>query len=601
MESADWKEGYKGCYKMYVCFVQGVSTGIVRAFAFDENTNSLNPIVAEYINSDATLASQLLEQCIKLECEMNFDTQILDDEAAKEAKAKVSQDIIEAEKRLANEETADEETKEESVENSSIDVPNNEVESSPVKKTKPAKQTKSTSDSKDRLHKKALYDSVSFEVELQKIFKEDNPDEIWLMSPWIKGLENKKNSVFIDERGPAIETFLQDEKKRVFVAYSAPSQTKSGKLKTDEEGNVIKNIDDDVLNLIEKLEKEYPNFFFVELPEYHFKNVIEVKGDQKILFSGSFNVLSFSVSEHQTHVRREEMALANPSIAKSKYASFQVEFAEKYAERIKQEIEELNIEAVDSYENERMNYFLNINNSDIKKLYLPIVELLEEKKFLCVLASIRKRLTAIDQQLVVLANTTGVTSKKKNELKRELEVIEKEMNVNSIDDPSLTELLSKNRQLLEHVKEQKIFPGKKENIMANQQQRQAAPKSLVSVRYSDILNEEPEATKKGLSLYLARISQAFMNQEIKKTPMNEKLLALIQDSELVNLMDMLTAMTSRYKDNAFDLSIGVNGYLFRYPTLFNHKEEFAAKQKRTQQRLTQVNQSNIQTVVKQLS
>lgn len=54
---------------------------------------------------------------------------------------------------------------------------------------------------------------MSFEVELQKIFKEDNPDEIWLMSPWIKGVENKKNSVFIDERGPAIETFLQDEKR----------------------------------------------------------------------------------------------------------------------------------------------------------------------------------------------------------------------------------------------------------------------------------------------------------------------------------------------------------------------------------------------------
>lgn len=70
------------------------------------------------------------------------------------------------------------------------------------------------------------------------------------------------------------------------------------------------------------------------------------------------------------------------------------------------------------------------------------------------------------------------------------------MNVNSIDDPSLTELLSNNRQLLEHVKEQKIFPGKKENFMANQQQRQAASKSLVSVQHSDILNEEPKATRK---------------------------------------------------------------------------------------------------------
>lgn len=599
LESADWKEGHKGCYKMYVCFVQGVSTGVVRAFAFDENTNSLNPIVAEYINSDPTLTSQLLEQCIKLECEMNSDTQILDDEAAKEAKTKVSQDIIEAEKRLVDEDTVDEETEEESVEKSSIDVPNNEVESSSLKKVKATKQTKSTSKAKDRLHKKALYDSVSFEVELQKIFKEDNPDEIWLMSPWIKGLENKKNSVFIDERGPAIETFLQDEKKRVFVAYSAPSQTKSGKLKMDEKGNVIKNIDDDVLDLIEKLEKEYPNFFFVELPEYHFKNVIEVKGDQKILFSGSFNVLSFSVSEHQTHVRREEMALANPSIAKSKYVSFQVEFAEKYAERIKQEIEELNIEAVDSYVNERMDYFLSIDNRDIKKLYLPIVDLLDKKKYLCLVASIRKRLTAIGQQLVTLSNTTGVTGKKKSELKRELEVIAKDMN--SIDDPSLIEFLSNNRQLLEHVKEQKIFSGKKEHFRANQQQRQAAPKSLISVQQSNILNEEPEATKEGLSLYLAQISQAFMNQEIKKTPLNEKLLALVQDSELISLMEMLTAIPSRNKGNAFDLSIGVNGYLFKYPTLFNHKEEFSAKQKRTQQRLTRVNQSNIQTVVKQLS
>lgn len=43
------------------------------------------------------------------------------------------------------------------------------------------------------------------------------------------------------------------------------------------------------------------------------------------------------------------------------------------------------------------------------------------------------------------------------------------------------------------------------------------------------------------------------------------------------------------------------GSLFRYPTLFNHKEEFTAKQKRTQQRLIQVNQNNIQEIVKKLS
>ena len=121
------------------------------------------------------------------------------------------------------------------------------------------------------------------------------------------------------------------------------------------------------------------------------------------------------------------------------------------------------------------------------------------------------------------------------------------------------------------------------------------------MQQSDILSEDPEATKDGLSLYLARLSQAFINREIKKTPMNDKLLAIVQDDELVKLMEMLTVMPSRNRDNAFDLSIGISSYLFRYPTLFNHKEEFTAKQKRTQQRLTQVNQNNIQEIVKKLS
>lgn len=584
LESADWKEGYKGSYKMYICFVQGVSTGIIRAFAFDENTNSLNPVVAEYINSDATLASLLLDQCIKLECKMNFDTQILDDETAIQAKANVSQDIIEAEKRLIEEEAAEEEqaAKEDAIVETTI----TEVEATPLAKTKSTKQTKSTAKAKDHLRKKALYDSVSFEVELQKIFKEDNPDEIWLMSPWIR------KSAFMNDRGPLIEDFLADETKRIFIAYSEPAQSNN-----DEKPMM----DEEIEPGIKMLADQYPNFFYVQLPEFHFKNVIEVKGDRKILFSGSFNVLSFSVSEHQTHVRREEMTLANPSIAKSKYVSFQVEFAEKYANRIKKEIEALDPETVDGYENERMEYFLGIDNSDIKKLYLPIVELLEEKKYQGIVSSIRKRLTAIGQQLVALANTTGVTGKKKMELKRELDIVENEMNTNSVDDPSLTELLSNNRQLLEYIKEQKIFPERKNNIRSNQQQRPPVTKVASIGQQSDILSENPEATKEDLSLFLARLSHAFMNQGIKKTPMNEKLLAIVQNSKLVNLMDMLTVMPSRNRDNAFDLSVGINGYLFRYPTLFNHKEEFSAKQKRTQQRLTQVNQTNIQIVVNKLS
>ena len=204
---------------------------------------------------------------------------------------------------------------------------------------------------------------LSFEVELQKIFTEDDPDEIWLVSPWIR------KGAFLHDRGPMIENFLRDENKRVFIAYSEPATNNDGKPMMDEE----------VEPGIKLLEEQYSNFFYVQLPEFHLKNVIEVKGDQKILFSGSFNVLSFSVSEQQTHVRREEMALAHHTVARKKYDDCQLEFAEIYAERIKKQIESLEPSEITNYKNEKLEYFLGIENAEIHKLFSPIEDMLEEK------------------------------------------------------------------------------------------------------------------------------------------------------------------------------------------------------------------------------
>ena len=62
-------------------------------------------------------------------------------------------------------------------------------------------------------------------------------------------------------------------------------------------------------------------------------------------------------------------------------------------------------------------FFNTVNSLRTKKVecgsvrnryYLPIVELLEEKKYQGIVSSIRKRLTTIGQQLVALANTIGV-------------------------------------------------------------------------------------------------------------------------------------------------------------------------------------------------
>ena len=263
LESAIWKEGHEASYKVYVCFVQSIaSSEEVRALVFDENSNALNPIMSEQINSNPELLAELLENCIKFECEIDKETIVLEGDAVETAKSEISEDIKEAEKQLVLEE---ENAHKASLSETSAD----------------SSQPTNTTNDKERLHKKALYDSLSFELELHKIFNEDDPDEVWLISPWIR------KGAFMHDRGPLIENFLKDENKRVFIAYSEPALNNDGKPMMDEE----------VEPGIKLLDEQYPNFFYVQLPEFHLKNVIEVKGDQKILFSGSFNVLSFSVSE----------------------------------------------------------------------------------------------------------------------------------------------------------------------------------------------------------------------------------------------------------------------------------------------------------------
>ena len=276
------------------------------------------------------------------------------------------------------------------------------------------------------------------------------------------------------DRGPLIENFLKDENKRVFIAYSEPALNNDGKPMMDEE----------VEPGIIQLDEQYPNFFYVQLPEFHLKNVIEVKGDQKVLFSGSFNVLSFSVSEQQKHVRREEMTLAHHTVAKNKYADFQLEFAEIYASRIMKEIESLDTASLNNYKNERLDYFLGIDNQEIHKLFSPIEDLLEEKALGCIKENLYKQLTKIGLELVAASNMGGLNAKDKKKYKSALESISKELTTNAIDDPSTLELLDNNLKLLDVIPDKKIFPGKTQRNTGTSYQPKA-PKSVPAPSVSE--------------------------------------------------------------------------------------------------------------------
>ena len=572
LESATWHSGHEASYKVYVCFVQNVANSDdVRAFVFDENSNTLNDVIANYINKDSSLKEELLNNCIHYEIENNEETTILEGDDVEVAKSEISEEIKEAEQKIIKEE------------NGEIDD-NSEEEETELSQSNKLSGTITKVLTKDRLHKKALYDSLSFEVELQKIFTEDDPDEVWLISPWIR------KGAFLHDRGPMIEDFLRDENKRVFIAYSEPATNNDGKPMMDEE----------VEPGIKLLDEQYTNFFYVQLPEFHLKNVIEVKGDQKVLFSGSFNVLSFSVSDQQTHVRREEMALAHHSVAKKKYEDCQLEFAEIYANRIRKEIEQLDLDMLANYKNERLEYFLKIDNEEIRKLFSPLEDMLEEKAYERIKSEVNKKLVKIGQELVAASNMSGLNPKDKKRLTSMLTTIESEMQNNSIDDPSMLDLLNNNKDLLEKIREKKIFPGRKESNTTKPVNKTPRVNTTTEDKSNGILNTEPDATIEGLTLYIASLSLAFINREIKKNALNAKLLAIIEDEEMVNLLAMVGVANSKNDDNAFDLSLGINGYLFRFSKLFNDRESFSSKQKRAKRFLTQVTPSNIQAIVNKL-
>lgn len=570
LESAIWKEGHEASYKVYVCFVQSIaSSEEVRALVFDENSNALNPIMSEQINSNPELLAELLENCIKFECEIDEETIVLEGDAVETAKSEISEDIKEAEKQLVLEE---ENAHKASLSDTSAD----------------SSQPTNTTNDKEKLHKKALYDSLSFELELHKIFNEDDPDEVWLISPWIR------KGAFMHDRGPLIENFLKDENKRVFIAYSEPASNNDGKPMMDEE----------VEPGIKLLDEQYPNFFYVQLPEFHLKNVIEVKGDQKILFSGSFNVLSFSVSEEQKHVRREEMTLAHHTVAKNKYADFQLEFAEIYASRIRKEIENLELTSFLNYKNERLDYFLNIDNPEIHKLFSPIEDLLEEKILGCLKEKLYKNLAKIGQELVVASNMGGLNIKDKKRYKTSLESISKELLYNSIDDPSTMELLENNLLLIDAVPEKKIFPGKvqKARQITNNNKRNnvVAVNSSINDFATSVIDGPNPQNKDELDKHLLALFYCSTRRLINKNALVHTYLK----NYVVNYSRLYDGLMieSSSNEGLYDITFIVSNHSFKFRNLMfsaSLREKWSSfiKYNNTERRLTFVTTQSVESLL----
>ena len=330
-------------YDLTVCFVQSIRTKQVRTIVYDDTTQAVLYPLSQLIEEDEDLKQALFSQMLQAASESE-DLAIYDDLELAKSDPLVKEDIkniISAEKKLIEQEDKQVAVGEENKEEINPD------------------------DLSERLHKRALYDSIAFESELHTIFQTDKPDEIWLSSPWVG------DSTFMRNRLPLIKNYLKQGGK-VFVSYSAPD----GGLDSHKD----KMVGDQSQKALESLEFEYvKQFFHVELPAFHKKNVIEVKNGQCVLFTGSFNVLSFSVTpKNITHVRAEEMCLAHYQAAIKQYNESKLMFAKKYIEKSLIEISKLSSKEIQAYKNEKIEYFKQ--DDKLGTLFVDYDNAIEEKK-----------------------------------------------------------------------------------------------------------------------------------------------------------------------------------------------------------------------------
>lgn len=299
-------------YTLYVCFIRDVFTGEIKAIAYDESQDTILDDFSNLIDNNDALRAQLFDSIVE--------------------------SVFIPEEAQVNELEIDKEAAENDIE---IDITgNNGIQ---------------------KLHKKALYDEIAFENELNQIFNADQPDEVWLISPWI-------GYYFVQYRVPMIEKVLREGAK-VFIAYSK---------KDPRDKNHSEMVNPLAQKEIDRLSETYSCFYCVELPKiFHTKNVLEVKNNQVIMFSGSFNILSFAIQESHKVIRGEQMAFVNPQKAKSEYRSYIETFASAYVASIKEWLyKESNLD-YNKVDKNRLAYFLSksVMNAEINDL----LDLLDKK------------------------------------------------------------------------------------------------------------------------------------------------------------------------------------------------------------------------------
>lgn len=509
LQSATLKSAESIVANIFVVILQSIrDENEFRVFAYDDTQESILPHLSELIQNEREWILLLLEQCIK-------NSLILSEEdggwtiVPSEQEKNDVQKAIEAE--LVQCEDDEAEGKE---------IEGNDLE---------------------RLHKKAIYDQVSFEFELDKIFRQDNPDEVWVISPFVSWS-------FVKVRAKQFEPLLKAN-KRIFIAYSEPY---------DNRPTISPEAEQAVMKEINRLSETYPNFYYVELPKFHTKQVLEVKNGQCVLFNGSFNVLSFDNVSAGRKVSREEMALVHHQVAISKHQEYIETFANIYSKRILDEINRSkNPKDVAEIKSDRIDYLHQI--SENKDIFLDFYTEYDEK-------TLQAKNTAWYEECEELMGRINQFNENGSVDQNDFKTISASYQRLIKGSVALT---TSSTTVLELEKAYTNFEKlpKSKNRTKDASKRNRASSLITFDSLSDqamaIINASNFEKEKDVTLYVSALNFLYANRAFKNPSEATKYLKKILNNSMATSIFSVFDYAINKNGKMLDITIGIGGYSFR--------------------------------------
>lgn len=275
LQSASLVKAERFIAKLWVVFLENFKENKNRVLVYDENQNKILEQLSTDLNKREDLKKILFEKLVQNTDELS-----------------VTEDVKSTEQ--LNEET-------QLIEKQSLlDIAEKTDNSIEVQKLKTEIKTQ-----------KRSFNSIEFELELKEIFEESN-QELWFISPWLRYHAIKYRFNYFEQQ-------LRLGAK-IFIVYSEP----------ENETSVM--VDPKAKELLEKLENKYQNFYIHQLPKFHYKNVwIRNSATPNILYTGSFNILSFYVDTNSKNYRQEQMVKIDwDDDTENMYKNFIEQFGKKY-------------------------------------------------------------------------------------------------------------------------------------------------------------------------------------------------------------------------------------------------------------------------------